>query len=103
MSGAGKNNVRDQKTPEQSRKYRLKSKYGLSEQGYDQMFQAQKGLYAICKTPEAECPKHRLFVDHCHNTDAIRGLLCSKCNAAIGLLGDDVNLLMAAKDYIESH
>lgn len=45
----------------------------------------------------------RLAVDHCHQTGAIRGLLCSRCNTAIGLLYDDPVRLQAAIRYLAQH
>ncbi len=45
----------------------------------------------------------RLYVDHCHTTGRIRGLLCNNCNIAIGMLNDDPALFDAAKDYVIRH
>jgi hypothetical protein len=42
-----------------------------------------------------------LVVDHCHNTEKRRGLLCGPCNTAIGLLGDDPSRARAAAAYLE--
>ena len=39
-------------------------------------------------------------VDHCHKTGLIRGLLCARCNKAIGWFGDDPALLEAAALYL---
>lgn len=42
----------------------------------------------------------RLAIDHCHETDEIRGLLCNKCNLLIGHARDSVDILRAAIDYL---
>jgi hypothetical protein len=34
-------------------------------------------------------------------TGLIRGLLCVKCNCALGLLNDDPELFVTAKKYLE--
>lgn len=44
-----------------------------------------------------------LCVDHCHNTGEIRGVLCDRCNLAIGCLSDDRIRLEAAMNYIEAY
>ena len=81
---------------------RMRRMYGID---YAAMNLAQDGVCAICKKPELNRsngpnPK-RLSVDHCHETGAVRGLLCNNCNRAIGLLGDDPALLRAAVEYLE--
>jgi len=40
-------------------------------------------------------------MDHCHKTNKIRGLLCGKCNSAIGFFDDDTELLEKAIDYLK--
>lgn len=59
-------------------------RYGVDENWYLAKLAEQNGLCAICGRPEAErgC-KHRLSVDHCHTTNALRGLLCNTCNMRI--------------------
>ena len=42
-----------------------------------------------------------LVVDHCHDTNRVRGLLCTNCNVAIGHMKDDVERLRAAISYLE--
>jgi len=42
----------------------------------------------------------KLVVDHNHKTGKIRGLLCNKCNMAIGLLQDDPMIVEFAKMYL---
>lgn len=86
--------------------YRQAKRYGITPDEYDRIFVAQNGVCAICRQPETHRtqksgPVNRLSVDHCHNTQQIRGLLCHHCNAALGLLNDDPARLRAAADYIE--
>lgn len=70
------------------------------------MFEKQGGLCAICDKPETK--KHSrtnslmpLSVDHCHETLAVRGLLCSQCNFMIGLANDNPETLQRAINYLQ--
>ena len=93
----------------QSRSERsLKQTFGISLAQYESMFDAQKGLCAICKNPETAKNNYdkvtrRLAVDHCHTSGKIRALLCSACNTAIGLMNDDTARIQAAIEYLKSH
>lgn len=89
--------------PADRRRYWLKCKYGITPEQWDDMFEEQAGLCAICFTPEEVCPKGRLAVDHCHHTGKVRGLLCLTCNSAIGKLKDDPELVLQAYKYLERH
>ena len=77
----------------------LKKKYGISLADYFQMFQDQNGCCKICGVTQEDL-KQVLVVDHCHNTSKVRGLLCSACNTAIGLLKDDIKILEKAIGYL---
>lgn len=77
------------------------AEYGMDRFCYDLMFAAQKGLCKICQKPETF--RKNLSVDHCHATRKIRGLLCVKCNAALGAFGDDIELLEAAIAYLRAN
>jgi hypothetical protein len=87
------------RTPEKSRKHGLKYSYGIEQSDYDRMFVEQGGKCAICGTEDMGKNKH-FCVDHNHTTKAIRGLLCKRCNTAIGLLQDDWMNLKRAADYL---
>lgn len=78
--------------------HKLRS-YGLTLAQYRTLVLDQDGLCAICEEPEKE--GWDLSVDHCHSTGQVRGLLCRKCNVALGLLRDRPDLLRAAADYLE--
>jgi Recombination endonuclease VII len=82
------------------RRYSL-VKYDLSPAEYDAMLTEQGGVCAICKQPDPE--GKALAVDHDHETNENRGLLCGLCNKAIGLMKDSQELLQRAIDYLRSH
>lgn len=75
--------------------------HGLDPIEYERMYAAQGGVCLICS--KACVSRRRLSVDHCHDTGKIRGLLCAKCNRAIGLLGDDAVLVFKAYSYLVGH
>ena len=82
----------------------LKANYGMTELEYAQLLIEQAGRCAICGLREGTA-NHRgtvfsLSIDHDHQTGMVRGLLCNRCNRAIGLLGDDVALLRRAIEYL---
>ena len=79
----------------------LQRTYGISIEQYDQLRQRQDYRCRICSIHESEAQHGRLCVDHCHGSGKVRGLLCKKCNSAIGLLGDNVDILSAAITYLE--
>jgi hypothetical protein len=78
------------------REERLKQVYGLSVEDYDAMLERQGGVCAICKRK----PERPLFVDHCHATGKVRGLLCHGCNSALGFMCDDPRVTAAATEYL---
>ena len=81
-------------------KSHLKKQYGISIEEYDRMRQEQLFSCKICGKHEDDSLHGRLCVDHCHSTGKVRGLLCNKCNSAIGLLNEDTNTLAAAIEYL---
>lgn len=88
-----------------NRKYNV-TKYGLTEEQYQEMFKAQNGLCKICNNPEIITDKRvngpkRLSIDHCHTTGKIRGLLCRNCNIGIGNLKHNPEFLRRAALHCE--
>jgi hypothetical protein len=82
-------------------KWNMKSIFNLTIEDYNILFENQSGCCAICNRHQTEFKK-RLAIDHCHNTNIIRGLLCSSCNTALGLLKDNVNALQNAIEYLNT-
>jgi hypothetical protein len=95
-------------TPEQhklkAREDKLNTSYGISLREYDELWEKQKGVCAICERPETT-KQHgrmaRLAVDHDHKTGKVRGLLCRKCNNMLGCSGDRVDILLKGAAYLE--
>jgi len=78
----------------------IKWKFGIKPDEYQEKFNLQLGGCAICKQPPKD---RRLAVDHSHKTNQIRDLLCVKCNAVLGLINDDEELLFACIEYLKRH
>src|SRR5206468_12595026 len=78
------------------RNYDLYRAYKITEYEYNELVKKQNGVCAIC---EKICNKYeRLSVDHNHETNKVRGLLCHRCNSAIGFIIEDISLLEKIRD-----
>lgn len=77
----------------------LRNRYCRIRAGqYDEMLATQSGLCGICQKPSVA---RSLEVDHNHTTEVIRGLLCHRCNVAIGFMRDDIEIAKKAVAYLE--
>lgn len=74
-------------------------KYGLSVEDYDTKLKSQDQACAICKRQD----NSRLFVDHCHKTGQIRGLLCSSCNFLLGHANESKQILLNSVEYLSKY
>lgn len=77
--------------------------YGMKLAEYDSLVEACGGVCQSCGSPPAEegsFSQCNLNVDHDHATGRVRGLLCSGCNLALGLLGEDVDRLKGLISYL---
>ena len=84
-----------------SRKGQLKKRYGITLEEFEKLEQQQDGSCAICrKLPYGK--DKRLHVDHCHQKNFVRGLLCWRCNFYIGGFFDNPEFLRSAAAYLES-
>lgn len=97
-----KSNAKRAKDPDALRRKReneLRRLYGLTPEDYRALVEEQQGRCAICRGAHRG-PGLQLHVDHCHDSKRVRGLLCSKCNTAIGLLDDDPARADAVAKYL---
>jgi hypothetical protein len=87
--------------PEKRREYWLKHKYGISENEYLNLLEEQGNRCAICKTDKPM--GYGWHIDHCHSRNTIRGILCQKCNQALGLFNDKTETIKEAIKYLENY
>jgi hypothetical protein len=82
-------------------------KYGLTLDDYFNLLDKQNHKCKICGVPSARAPgvgasPGILCVDHDHETNKVRGLLCSHCNTGLGLFFDDISNLENAIQYLKN-
>ena len=93
------------------RKANLLTKYGITLEDFNEMWEAQGGMCEICgvdmesmlKGGGAKNVSNTACVDHCHSTGVVRGLLCALCNKALGMFHDIPERLEKAATYLRKH
>jgi hypothetical protein len=99
----------DHNNPDKVKSEHLRYKYGINLEKYKEMLHKQNNVCAICHRPETRRLYHdttrcfSLMVDHSHTSNKVRGLLCHKCNSAIGLLEENINTFQSAMDYLNHY
>lgn len=87
--------------------YQMMKSFGITSEQYDVMLENQEYSCAICKVHIEEYKtqgyRNRFAVDHCHNSNKIRGLLCDSCNRGIGLFKESTESLMSAVKYLQDN
>ena len=81
----------------------LKRNYGLTFEEFEAMLSDQDNCCAICKSTKPLGRHKRFNVDHHNKTGNVRGLLCSNCNTALGLVDDNIHTLKSMIEYLENH
>lgn len=69
-------------------------KYGITQICFEEMQNSQSSKCLLCQKVS------KLYVDHSHKSGKVRGLLCNRCNLALGLFRDDFSTLLRAADYV---
>ncbi len=81
----------------------LKHKYGITVEEYARMYYGQNCACASCKSFLDLDRKKYVCIDHDHDTNQIRGLLCAPCNKALGVAEESVPRLLSMVSYLEAH
>ena len=102
MKAARANSARREQMRQASRRGQLR-RYGLTEERYEEMLNAQGGRCKICGTADHLDQDQLLCVDHDHCTGAVRGLLCGNCNRMLGHARDRPEVLLTAAIYLETN
>lgn len=72
--------------------------YKISRDAYLEMVERADGLCEMC----GEMPT-RLVVDHDHDTNEVRGLICDRCNHFLGIVETKPNTIKQAETYLANH
>ncbi len=94
-----KTRPRDQR--EARRRFKLKSKYGMSIDQFNAILASQDGVCAICH--RSNWDHNGPSVDHDHVTGKVRGILCGPCNTGLGRFNDSIGLLSNATEYLKKY
>ena len=78
---------------------------GITVEKYDEILAEQDNRCAIClmHLSEATLTGKHFCIDHHHESNTVRGLLCTPCNAAIGMLREDEEIMNRAIEYLRKH
>lgn len=71
--------------------------YGVTLEEFNRKAKEQNHCCKICGK------KRKLVIDHHHDTNTVRDLLCGPCNSALGLMCEDVEILKQAIRYLRTH
>ncbi len=86
--------------PKVNRRIKRRLTYGLTHERFLVLLESQKFKCAICKINITE---ETLHVDHDHETNEVRGLLCQNCNFGLGRFKDDPHILYNAQKYLRHY
>jgi hypothetical protein len=81
------------------RNNQLKSRYGVTLEFYQELLASQGNKCAICGAEEPE-GRGGFHLDHDHATGKVRGILCHRCNSALGMARDNPETLDAMAAYL---
>jgi hypothetical protein len=84
------------------KKNHLRRKFGITFEQFEEMQIRQNHSCSICSDKLSSDSRY-VHIDHCHKTGSIREILCQKCNAALGMVRDNIDILEKAIIYLKKH
>lgn len=87
---------------EDCRRRAYKSRYGITPEQKEEMFVAQGRKCASCGSTDPRS-KNGWMLDHDHETDKVRGVVCQPCNVALGQVRDSIEHLKRLIEYLQFH
>ena len=90
-------NVANPNRATNTKRSHLKRHYSMALEDYALLLEKYGPGCAVCSSEKHLC------VDHNHYSGKVRAILCNKCNTALGLVNDDVELLQRLIIYVEMH
>jgi hypothetical protein len=75
--------------------------YKITLQEVNEIIKNQGFKCAICE--KHLTPGKQTHLDHCHDSNKIRGVLCTTCNVGLGMFKDSLLLLKSALNYLEKY
>lgn len=90
--------------PDVYRDREFRKRFGITLADYQAKWNEQNGVCAICSKPERGTRNgivRWLNVDHNHETKAVRGLLCTNCNVAVGMMFESREIMRSAIEYLD--
>ena len=79
-------------------------RFRVSKDWYAATLLAQKNRCVCCGVHFCGLSRNTTpCIDHDHATGKARGILCPRCNSALGHCGDDINILVKLIEYLKEH
>lgn len=75
----------------------IQQRYKISGRDFHNMLASQMYRCLICEEPIDELTAR---IDHCHNDQAVRSLLCNGCNVGIAMMKHDKEITLRAIEYL---
>jgi len=86
------------------KKYRMPNGQRMQKDDYFEMLELQQGKCAICGSEDNRSSRSKyFFVDHDHETNYVRSLLCHNCNFMVGFFNDDKKIIKKAVQYLKRY
>ena len=81
-------------------------KYGICQYKHEDLLISSNYKCTICGKKETNIDSrtkkpYELSIDHCHKTNEVRGVLCSKCNTGLGMFNDNIDMMKKAIKYLK--